>query len=203
MATAKVTVNGTPIIDLTDATATADKILAPYTAYGADGSKLIGTASGGGNSALITGTFTTSSTSGGQYVDIPYTGSGYPILVEVEVEGGYQNPESDYHTLVQQYAVGAVLISKNIKGVAPTWSMSVDQNNATVISVFKNSISDPTVYSNSRSIVTPTFSDSSASANATQCVRFTRPNRMSVYVASTSYGLKDSMTYTYRILYSS
>ncbi len=44
MATAKVTVNGNTILDLTDATATADKILAPYTAYGADGSKLTGTA---------------------------------------------------------------------------------------------------------------------------------------------------------------
>ena len=44
MATAKVTVNGNTILDLTDATATADKIIAPYTAYGADGSKLVGTA---------------------------------------------------------------------------------------------------------------------------------------------------------------
>lgn len=44
MSTAKVTVNGNTILDLTDATATADKILAPYTAYGADGSKLVGTA---------------------------------------------------------------------------------------------------------------------------------------------------------------
>lgn len=48
MSTAKVTVNGTTIVDMTDATATADKILAPYTAYGADGSLLVGTASGGG-----------------------------------------------------------------------------------------------------------------------------------------------------------
>lgn len=47
MSTAKVTVNGTTIVDMTDATATADKILAPYTAYGADGSLLVGTASGG------------------------------------------------------------------------------------------------------------------------------------------------------------
>lgn len=51
MATAKVTVNGTTIVDMTDATATADKILAPYTAYGADGSKLTGTASGGSSYA--------------------------------------------------------------------------------------------------------------------------------------------------------
>ena len=48
MAVAKVVVNGNAIVDMTDATATADKILSPYTAYGADGEKITGTASGGG-----------------------------------------------------------------------------------------------------------------------------------------------------------
>ena len=44
----KVQYGNTVLIDLTDATATADKILQGYTAYGADGSKLTGTATGGG-----------------------------------------------------------------------------------------------------------------------------------------------------------
>lgn len=35
--------NGTVLVDLTDATASADKILAGYTAYGAAGTKLTGT----------------------------------------------------------------------------------------------------------------------------------------------------------------
>ena len=39
--------DGTSLIDITDTTATADKILQGYTAYGADGSKLTGTATGG------------------------------------------------------------------------------------------------------------------------------------------------------------
>jgi hypothetical protein len=54
MATRKVIVQGTTIVDLTDATATADKILSGYTAYGADGSKLTGTASGGGGTGGVT-----------------------------------------------------------------------------------------------------------------------------------------------------
>lgn len=50
----KVIYGSTTLIDLTDATATADKILSGYSAYGADGSKLTGTASGGGGSVSIT-----------------------------------------------------------------------------------------------------------------------------------------------------
>lgn len=49
MAINKVVYGSTTIIDITDATATADKILQGFTAYGADGSKLIGTATGGGD----------------------------------------------------------------------------------------------------------------------------------------------------------
>ena len=48
MAVAKVTLNNTVIVDMTDATATAAEILQDETAYIADGSKAIGTASGGG-----------------------------------------------------------------------------------------------------------------------------------------------------------
>ena len=36
--------DGTSLIDISDSTVTADKILQGYTAYGADGSKLTGTA---------------------------------------------------------------------------------------------------------------------------------------------------------------
>lgn len=39
--------NGEVIIDITDTTATADKILTGYTAYGSDGVKVYGTAIGG------------------------------------------------------------------------------------------------------------------------------------------------------------
>ena len=46
--------NGDVLIDISDTTATADKILTGYTAYGADGVKITGTASGGGSTPEIT-----------------------------------------------------------------------------------------------------------------------------------------------------
>ena len=53
-------IDGTPLIDLTDATATADKILSPYTAYGATGEKLTGTAEQRTVGGTLTDTSTTS-----------------------------------------------------------------------------------------------------------------------------------------------
>lgn len=40
----KVILGSETLVDLTDATASADKILNGYTAYGSDGNKLVGTA---------------------------------------------------------------------------------------------------------------------------------------------------------------
>ena len=47
MAFSKITLNGTTLVDMTDATAGEEQILSPYTAYGADGQKKTGTVSGG------------------------------------------------------------------------------------------------------------------------------------------------------------
>lgn len=59
MAVAKVTLNGTTIMDNTDATASANEILSPYTAYIATGVKATGTAtSGSGSRQEKTGTVT-------------------------------------------------------------------------------------------------------------------------------------------------
>lgn len=44
MSVAKVTINGTTVLDLTDATASESEVVTNYSAYGEDGNKLIGTA---------------------------------------------------------------------------------------------------------------------------------------------------------------
>jgi hypothetical protein len=49
MAVAKVTLNGSTLVDMTDATADESTIVSGSTAYVADGSKVLGTASGGGS----------------------------------------------------------------------------------------------------------------------------------------------------------
>lgn len=59
MAVAKVTLNGTTLMDTTDATASADKILNTYTAYIKDGTKAVGTATS--SEFVVTLTYNTTS----------------------------------------------------------------------------------------------------------------------------------------------
>lgn len=81
----KVQYGNTVLIDLTDATATADKILQGYTAYGADGSKLVGTATGGGS--------VTQDQDG--FIVLPPDGGGSPSGGGLEYETGTWTPSED------------------------------------------------------------------------------------------------------------
>ena len=101
----KVVYGNTTLIDISDTTATADKIIEGYTAYGADGRKITGTASGqslvitdtldehGGTIRTITGkvvqlqTKTITPTSSQQVVN-PDTGYDGFSQVTVEASGG-------------------------------------------------------------------------------------------------------------------
>ena len=77
--------DGTSLIDISDTTATADKILTGFTAYGADGSKLTGTATGGGGSV-------TQDQDG--YIVLPSTGGG-GAPSGLECESGTFIPSED------------------------------------------------------------------------------------------------------------
>ena len=82
MATRKVTVNETTILDLTDATRTADKILQGFTAYIADGSKVTGTASGGGSGYTYeTGTYTPTSDTARPTISFANSHTTTPFMV--------------------------------------------------------------------------------------------------------------------------
>lgn len=158
---------------------------------------------GGGSSNVIVGTFTTSSTQGShQTIQIPYTGNGYPILTVVEVSGGYYDPaNTDFYDLIQRYLIGIVVISKNVKGTAPTYGLS-GSNDATVFSSYKSSTSDATIYTRGYSYAYNVYGDTYASADSLASVRWIGNDEMDVYVASTGYGLKSEMDYSYTIVYS-
>lgn len=78
--------DGTSLIDISDTTATADKILSGYMAYGADGSKLTGTATGGGGSV-------TQDQDG--FIVLPPDGGGSPSVGGLEYEEGTWIPTED------------------------------------------------------------------------------------------------------------
>ena len=79
MAFSKIILNGTTLMDVTDTTATADTIISPRTAYGANGVKVTGTASGGTYQSK-----TVLATAGNQTIT---PDSGYNALSSVTIKG--------------------------------------------------------------------------------------------------------------------
>lgn len=160
---------------------------------------------GGGATNLVHGTFTTSSTTGAaQTITIPYTGSGYPIAAVVWVSGGaYNIAVQGWYSIVQRYAIGMWSMTKSTTTSTPTYTTSGTQNQGNVIVKYKSSTSASTSYAQSGSTTANTFSSSAATASTATAIRFTSRTAMSVFVASTSYGLMANLAYEYMILYSS
>ena len=79
----KVQYGNTVLIDLTDATATADKILQGYTAYDRTGALITGTATGGGGSV-------TQDQDG--FIVLPPDGGGSPSVGGLVYETGTWSP---------------------------------------------------------------------------------------------------------------
>lgn len=160
-----------------------------------------------GATNYVTGSFKTSSTTGAaETVTIPYTGSGYPIACLIYVKGGaYNNTSSgdtNWYNSVQRYAIGQWAMSKSNQTTTPTYGTSGAANQGVTMSIFKNSTSTATTYSRTSAMNTNTFSSSNATGAAATAVRFKSATQMSVYVASSSYGLLADTEYTYHIIYS-
>ena len=198
--------------EITDTTATASDVSSSKYFYTADGTKTQGTNSGGGGASnIVQGTFTTGSTTGtAETFSINYTGSGYPIMLAVYVDGGAYNNSTGGNTTwynsVQRYAVGAFYMTKSQRPVTPTYTTSGGANYGTVAVIYKNSTSQATTYSRTSSMTANMYTSSSTNANATATttVRFKGNGKtVTYYVASSSYGLLASTKYAYIAVYSS
>ncbi|MCR4870392.1 MAG: hypothetical protein K5859_03720 [Atopobiaceae bacterium] len=159
---------------------------------------------GGGASNFVTGTFTTPSSAGASSLTIPYSGSGYPVMAYIVIEGGaYNSSTTAWYSSVQRYAIGVWAMSKSVMTSAPTYTTSGTQNQAVTMSIYKNSTSNSASYTRTSAMNTNTFSSSNASNAASTTIRFKGNTTLSYYTNTSSYGLLPSMTYRYYIVYSS
>lgn len=190
--------------DASVTTATASDVASGKIFLASDGTITTGTSSGGGGAPnYVTGTFTTDSAAGADNITIPYSGSGYPIMAVVVVDGGAYVSGTNWYSSVQRYAVGQWTMTKSVMSSAPTYSTSGTQNQGVTTAIYKNSTSSSTSYTRTSGMNTNTFSSSNASNAALTCVRFKNATTLSVYTNTSSYGLLPNTTYRYFIVYSS
>lgn len=157
----------------------------------------------GGASNFVTGTFTTGSSAGASSLTIPYTGSGYPVMAVIVVDGGAYTSGTTWYNSVQRYAVGQWTMTKANMTTTPSYTTSGAQNQGVTTWVFKNSTSSSTSYSRSSAMNTNVFSSNNASNSGANTIKLHSGNVLSYYVNTSSYGLHPSMTYRYYIVYSS
>lgn len=203
--------------DVTDTTAAAADVASGKYFYTSAGVRTQGTASGGGASNIVMGTFITSSTTGAASTfTIPYTGSGYPMQLRIWIDGGTYNSSSTgnttWYNLVQRYAIGEFSITKARMDSAPSWATSGAENYGVVMLIYKNGTSNATSYSRTSAMSVNSYStiDASGGASATPVVRFKGNGKTVSYwvgyytsSSSYSYGLVANTKYAYLAVYSS
>lgn len=152
-------------------------------------------------SKLVTGTFTGSTTGAAMDVAVSYSGSGYPVAGVIYPSSGGNT--GSIASLAQKYAVVMYSFCKSDMSSTPTYTGDTSENKVIATSLYKYSDSDPTSSTAGRLLTQRFYYNSNATATATDCVKMKSATSMSVYIASTSYGFKSGIEYTYQLIYSS
>ena len=199
-----------PFTDVSDTTAAASDVASGKYFYTAAGVKTAGTASGGGASNIVQGTFTTGTRGTVGSVSLNYTGNGYPVAFLIYVEGGAYNDTASGNTTwynsVNRYDVGWVAMSKSRTTTVPTYTTSGADNYGVFTYIYKNSTTNPTSYTRGMSMTQNVYSSANAGSGS-HCVRFKGNGKtLSYYVGnltSSDIGLAPATKFSYIVVYSS
>lgn len=193
--------------DVSDTTAAASDVASGKYFYTAAGVKTQGTASGGGGSSrVVTGTFQSLSSDAGNAIDVsvPYSGSGYPLVVVIYPTPGVYNSNSPIYALLQRYVIVSATTVKSDTSATPDYSDSGDvKNQASTCFQYKNSTSNVTTMARTGVNSTGVYDNTSAGASNANFIKIKANDKLSVFIASTSYGFAANIEYTYVIYYSS
>lgn len=153
---------------------------------------------------FVTGKFTGQASEKGSAitVNIPYTGSGYPIAGLIRPTGGAWVSDGPIASLAQKFAMIIFAFQKVDESTVPDYLSNNDDNKMDVVAYFKYSDTDAATTSTGKGHAQRNYYNSDASAAYATCVRLKSSTSMSVYIANTSYGFKDGVEYTYVIQYS-
>lgn len=158
-----------------------------------------------GASNIVTGTFKGTTTGAAMDVDIAYTGNGYPLNVMIYPKEGAYDANSTIYTLLQRYCTILYVAIKDYISTAPDYNGTGTDDQYTTINRYKNSTTNYTTYEQNVSVNNPIANGSNALATGSgkNVVAFKAKNKMSVYIANTSYGFPANIEFKYQIVYSS
>ena len=158
----------------------------------------------GGASNVVTGTFTGTTTGVAMDVTLNYTGSGYPVVVVIyPTEGAYKSGGTFYH-LVQRYATVYFMAIKCDSSTTPVYNGNNDEANTySTNNRYKSSASSATQLAAASTAKNYIANDNNATSGDNTVVNIRSKTKMSVFIASTSYGFAANIEYTYHVIYSS
>lgn len=158
----------------------------------------------GGASNCVTGTFKGTTTGAAIDVTLNYSGTGYPVAVVIyPAEGPYNSGTGTFYGSTQRYSSEMYFVLKSEANTAPTYASSGSNNYGTIMNRYKNSTSNSTSYNASASSGVNTYRDTAAASGQTSIVKIRTAKKMSVFIASNSYGFLANIDYKYWVLYSS
>ena len=160
-------------------------------------------------SPCIKGEFTAQSTAGVQTINLPYSGTGYPVSISIYVKGGLYNSSNSanptWYNLVQRYAIGEFSATKSNSDTAPNYGTTGgNRNSMPIMARYKSSSSNGTSYSVGNSLQTAIFSSSNpGSTNSYTVAKMPDAKTLKVYVNTSGYGFAAGVIYEYCVSYSS
>lgn len=156
----------------------------------------------GGASNIVTGTFKGTTTGAAMDVNLNYSGSGYPIAVMIFPSNVN---ESTFQSTIQRYAVRDCMLEKYAKATSPSYSGTGDADSCAIVEKYKSSASNAGSYSNggSTNVTAKLYADEAAGNTLQTLVKIRSNKKLSVYIASSSYGFMANIEYSYVVIYSS
>lgn len=183
-------------VDVSSTTATQNDVAFGKTFFDSSGNELFGS-----GLEVVSGIFTADTSTGIHTLNIPYSGSGYPVeMIFCIADGMYNSNYADWYNLVSRYAVGLWVAVKDVFTSLPTFTGTATRNYAQTLARYKNSTSSATSYTSAGGRNT-VYSNTDPTQTSGTFIKFYDETTVKYFTANGNYGFAGGCDYEYFIRY--